>query len=231
MTQLGSVVGTVLAELTRARVVADQVTRDLVAAYEDDPVLAAMNVPRVTLGEATITVRYAVEDLVEPPSSQPDLAWAKGEWVGVVETKVLPAVAGRLGLAGEDADQMIRSLRPTLRPPSVNQLRAALSGNGDAAVKPTVESVVSSWGDLATSDRRRIGRKTDFRSAFEDEVRSEFARFSRDIQRRALLDAVLASRLEVSVTRDRLPDDPGRIQELTLSIRAEDLDLVLAEED
>ena len=55
MARLGSVLGALIAELVQARAIADRLTRDLVEEYESDPVLAAMNVPRVTIGESFFT--------------------------------------------------------------------------------------------------------------------------------------------------------------------------------
>ncbi len=52
----------------------------------------------------------------------------------------------------------------------------------------------------------------------------------KDASRRAALQAALASKVEVSIAKDQLPDDPARIQELTLTVRGEDLDLVLGKE-
>jgi hypothetical protein len=230
MTQLGSVVGALLAELTRARVVADHLTRELVAEYEGDPVLATMNVPRMAIGEATVTVRYAVDEVVEPVAIAPGIDRVRRDWAEHLEAKVLPAVAARLALDEAGMRTLVQHFTPAARAPTATQLKAAMGGSEEAAVATTVESVMGLWSTLPPADRRRIGRKVDFRSALERVARTELAGFLREARRTALVAAVLGSRLEVSITRDQLADDPGRIQELTLTIRSEDVDFLLGEE-
>lgn len=231
MAQLGSVIGALLAELTRARVIADQLTADLVAEYERNPVLSAMNVPRVTIGEADVTLRYTVDQLVTPPAVGPDMNAAKTAFDRRVAVEVLPTVMARMNADEAVAAEAVKVMERRAKPPGVTELRAAAAGNAAPAVKAATESVLVGFDELPAATRRKIGTKTEFRKELERALSVEVEAVVRDASRQASLQAVLASKMEVSVAKESLSEDPTRVQELTLSIRGDDLDVVLGKEE
>ena len=92
-------------------------------------------------------------------------------------------------------------------------------------VKPAFDA----WEKLPAELRRKIGNKDVYSLNL---TRSLTARLDTAIQNaRSTADAraALGSRIHVAVTRDTLPDDPGKVQELRLTLHSGDLDLVVAQ--
>ncbi len=64
MPTLEDILGAVLKDLLKARAAADAVSADLRGEYQQNAVLSQLSVPRLTIGQATLTVRYVVNDYV-----------------------------------------------------------------------------------------------------------------------------------------------------------------------
>jgi hypothetical protein len=66
MPKLSEIVGGVMRDLARSHVVADAQTRQVFESYQKDPVLAHFPVPRVTIKQATIKLKFSVKDHAPP---------------------------------------------------------------------------------------------------------------------------------------------------------------------
>lgn len=64
MAQLNQFLGTVLSELTQARVTSDIFSRDTSNFYQQDPVLRSYSVPRVNIDEFEMDMQFAISGLV-----------------------------------------------------------------------------------------------------------------------------------------------------------------------
>ncbi|MFE6922900.1 hypothetical protein ACFVAV_17860 [Nocardia sp. NPDC057663] len=224
MVRLGSVVGGILAELTQARVVADRLTRVLVDEYEDDPILSGMSVPRVKLSEATVTVRYTIQDIEEPEPAKPDPVVVGIKWQTVATNKVIPSVLRKLHITDED-HQTLKVI--SVKRPSVSATEHALQGNPAELVNATVESALEAWPNIPVELHHRLGGKVAFRAELKAAAVTELEGFLAREARDALLAGVLASRVQVGVLAADLPDEPFRIQEIQLTVTGEELDLVV----
>lgn len=233
MARLGSVLGGILAELTRARVIADQLTKELVADYEADPVLSSLTVPRVTLSEANLTLRFAVEEIaeVEPPAVNP--AEVAEEWQQRAASVVFRQVFDRLKLDRAERSSVtttiIREAGILAGRASVADMREALRGNNANVLAATARPALEAWNKLPPVIRTKMGGKALFRRELSVALRTEFNAW---MARRSSLESVraaLASKVSVAVTRGELPSDPEQIQEFQLTLRGEDLDLLLAD--
>lgn len=229
MAQLGSVVGGILAELARARVVADRLTRDLVGEYEDDPILSGLSVPRVKLSEATLTVRYVVNEVASAEPVEPDPVVVGSRWQKVARDELVPRALESLGVTGDERRAVSKVI--AVKAVGVRTTEQALGGDTAALVDATVEGVLESWNEIPVGVRRRLGGKSAFRSELRTRAATQLESFLARAARDRLLSSVLASKIDVGVLTADLPEDPSRIQEVQLTVTGEDLELVLGEQE
>jgi hypothetical protein len=68
MPKLSEIVGGLMRDLARSHVVADAQTRDVFESYKKDPVLTHFPVPRVTITQATMKLKFAIKEHAPPPA-------------------------------------------------------------------------------------------------------------------------------------------------------------------
>ncbi|MFF0527810.1 hypothetical protein ACFYT3_05420 [Nocardia amikacinitolerans] len=203
--------------------VADRLTRDLADDYEDDPVLAGMSVPHVKVAEATMTLRYAVSDVVEAEPALPDPVKVGVAWHGTVTKKVLPGVLRKLGISGDDRQTLLQAI--SIKRPTVSATERALKGSPAELLDVTVESALESWTNIPAELQHRLGGKLAFRAEMKAAAGTALEAFLAQESGHRVLAAVLASTIQVNVAAADLPDDPHRMQEIQLTVTGEDLEL------
>jgi hypothetical protein len=121
MPYLGVVLGSILAELTQARRVADALTRELIDQYRADPRLAAMSVPRAILSDVTINLKFQVRDVETAPvlSISPDRLGAL--WSATFREKVMPQLLDRFKLSPAEEAQVVSAITTDLRAREIRQ--------------------------------------------------------------------------------------------------------------
>lgn len=233
MPRLGSVVGSILAELVRARLAADELTRELVAEYQADPVLTSMSVPRLVVSEATLTLRFGVSDLEEVPTPPtPDPGTLRDVWVRHAESVVVPRLLDRVGVPSSERSSVLAAIKEAAGTlagaPTVAEVRRAVGGDDAGTVTATGGPLVNAWGRLPAEFRSRIGTKTALRKELEQHITQEFRLF-RDRQRElTFVQAALASNIQVAVVTDQLPEDPGLVQEFRITVQGQDLEVLVS---
>jgi hypothetical protein len=231
MARLGSVLGGILAELSRARLVADSLTRDLVSEYESDPVLASFSVPRVVIGDATIALRFIVQDLEEAAPAPPDAGAVGAEWSGHAAAAAVPSALTRLGLSDADRQAVLAAVERQTGRPTAAEVREALAGRPQRAARTTAEPLLQAWTAIPPAVRSRLGTKATFRRRLGEALAEELATFVERKSARELVAAALASTLDIAIRREDLPADSAQLQEIRLTLRAEDLDLITIPRD
>lgn len=71
MPKLSEIVGGLMRDLARSHVVADAQTRQVFESYQKDPVLAHFPVPRITIKQATVKLKFSITSHA-PPATPPD---------------------------------------------------------------------------------------------------------------------------------------------------------------
>jgi hypothetical protein len=231
MPRLGSVVGAILAELARARLAADYLSRDLVDDYRADPILASMSVPRVQLDQAVLTLRFSVSDLVEADAAPPAEASAALGWARHVASAVIPVVLDSHGLTDAERRAALARLAGSRDAPSIEippaVMRDALAGDFVGPSRATAGALLEGWVSLPREIRAKLGSKAAFRRELEGRLAREIAGFTARAREVELVKAALASRIDVGIQSDDLPSQPERIQELRLTLRGEDLSVIV----
>jgi hypothetical protein len=231
MPRLGSVLGAILAEVARARLVADHLSRDLVDDYRADPILASMSVPRVLVDQAVLTVRFSVSEMVEAEVATPAEASAALGWARHLASAVIPAVLDRHGLGDAERRATLARLVGSRDAPSIEipptVMRDALAGDFVGSSRATTDALLQTWASLPREVRVKLGGKAAFRRELEGRLAREVASFVSRVREVELVKAALASRIDVGIRPDDLPTQSERIQELTLTLRGEDLSLIV----
>ncbi len=244
MPRLGTVVGGILAELARARATADTVTRDLYDEYKEDPVLANLSVPRVTLGEVSVSLRFAVEDVEEPNVTLPDPGLMLDDWERRYSTVVTDwlrsdsklgkreqlAVAHHLGGVPVDNDEALLRKPPRRMVLSLRSVdaNAALKGDPSAMITVSARVLVDRFSRLPQATRAQLGNKQAFQKALTVVTKRDLEKF---VDRKLSIENVkthLNSKVQVSVLKSDISADPTQNQEIQLTLRGSDLDVILA---
>jgi hypothetical protein len=226
--RLGSVLGGILAELSRARLVADGLTRELVSEYESDPVLSSFSVPRVVIGEATLALRFTVQDLEEAAPPPLDAGTIRGDWARHAAATGVPSALARLGLSEADREAVLAAVDSPAARPRVAEVREALAGRPETAAAATAEPLLRAWAEIPADVRKRLGTKATFRRRLGEALAEDLTAFVDRESARGLVQAALASKLDIAIRREELPADPAQLQEIRLTLRGEDLDVITA---
>lgn len=235
MARLGAVLGGILAEITRARVISDRLTRDLFADYEEDPILASLSVPRVTIGGAEIVLRFTVSDFEEQPASDPDASGIRDRWLVHAKDTVLPSLLAEVGLDETARSEVIEAIGAEtsnlVGRPRVTDIRAALKEDAGPAATATAKPLLDNWTAIPRGVRDKIGTKTTFRRTLSERLESELATFVNRVVAEETIQAALASRMEVAINHTQLSsEEPETLQEVRLSLSSQDLDTLLSGE-
>lgn len=231
MARLGSILGGILAELARARVIADHLTKDLVAEYEADTVLASLSVPRVNLLQADLTLRFTVDDVKEIPEPKPDASKLAVEWQGLAASKVFPQAFTPFKFNSKERTSIFKIIAggtgSIIRRPNANAMNQALKGNFAPAVKVTNQLALSNWAKIPLAFRKRMVSKARFQTQLNKAVGRELAQFINSKKTIAFVQAALGSTINVAIQREKLGGDPLKQQEIHLTLRTEDVDILL----
>lgn len=229
MARLSSVIGGVLAELVRARSISDRLTKELVAEYQTDPVLASLSVPRITVRNAEIAVRYAVEDITDVAPKQPDVDGVLDVWRARIEPVVMSRILTRGALTSEEVKATLSALDAaggkTARP-TKTELRQALTGDAAPAARKVTSLAVANFAKVPADVRKKFTSKAAFQKALETVAKEEIEAFVRECKELEIVKAALATQLDVSVNPADLGKIPEQMQEIKLTINGEDLDLI-----
>jgi hypothetical protein len=226
MARLGSVLGAILADVARARVVSDELTRELAEVYRKDTLLGSMSVPRMVIDQADLTLRFAMSDIEEGPTTPtPDTPGIRDAWVRHAEEVVVPRLATRLGLSPELFKGVAEAA--VTSEPTRNVFDRAVRGEAKPVATATARAMSDVFGNLAREDQERLRNKTAIRTAVEGELETELRAFvAREVDLTTIRGA-LASKIDVEVRSAALPTQPNAVQELRLVIRGADIDTII----
>lgn len=232
MPRLGEVLGGLLTDVVRARLAADALTADALDAYRADRVLASMSVPRVTVSDMTVRLRFLVSDVTVPEPRPVDLGRAQDGWNVVVRERVVPQL-----LRGREGDEALREdvqrLREALETEPIvvdpDLLGRAVNGDVDPLADVTAAALLDRVRALSTAARRRLGTIAQLREELQRGVRRELALFIERLRQSQAVEQSLGSRLQVEVVSDLLQQAPAEsLQQLEVTVSIADVEELLA---
>jgi hypothetical protein len=229
--RLGEVLGGLLTDVVRARLAADALTADALDAYRADRVLASMSVPRVTVSDMTVRLRFLVSDVTVPEPRPVDLGRAQDRWNVAVRERVLPQLLrGREGdeVSREDVQRLREALEtePIVVDPDL--LGRAINGDVDPLADVTAAALLDRVRALSTAARRRLGTIAQLREELQRGVRQELAVFIERLRQSQAVEQSLGSRLQVEVVSDLLQQTPAEsLQQLEVTVSIADVEELL----
>jgi len=228
--RLGEVLGGLLTDVVRARLAADALTADSLDAYRADPVLSSMSVPRVTVSDMTVRLRFMVSDVAVPEPRPLDLARIQNLWNIAVRERVLARLMqGREDEAvREDAQRLREALEAEPIVVDSDLLRRALDGDTSPLVDSTVSTALDRVRALSSGSRRRLGPVSQLREDLQREATHEAVAFAERVRQEQSIEQALGSRLQVEVVSNQLEQAPAQtLQELEITVSIADVEELL----
>jgi len=227
MARLSEILGGILKDVTQSRVTADLQSRELYEVYRTHPLLARMPIPRVTVREMTLKLRFAIAEHDDPDYDKLDLTEAARRWTEHLRATVLPRVYGQATSKGRPLPpSVVARLGETLSASAGTLgLAKALRGDVAAIVAASAKLVASTRSRAPTRDRRGLPSVAALRSMAAKEVQREAAAFVPLLRRE--LAAAVDPDLRILVRDADLADvDESRVQEITLTLASDDIQLI-----
>lgn len=219
MARLNEVVSGMLRDLVESRVAADTLSREQAEAYWADPVLSQFPVPRFAIKEASVKLRFAIDDVQVPPGAV-DPAVVRGAWAREVLAAVLPKSLKSAQLDAAASAALVAKLEASSAALDVKALIAGRAGDAAAA---TIKWIVDGRGALPPGPRDKLKLQV-MRGAVAADVKAAVAAFLPRVKQIVASDAVLKSRLDIAVRRVDLAQVPeSQVQEITLTFTLDDL--------
>jgi hypothetical protein len=227
--RLADVLGALLTDLIRARAAADALTADLVREYQDDPLLASFSVPRVTVSDMAVRIRFLVTEVELGERPPLDVERFGRAWTLRVRQRVLDEIGRR---SSEDRRSAIARLEDAVAAEPIaldsNTLELALGGNHAALVDLSTSSVIQRFRSLPADVQRRIGDPARFREEMVPLLNAQVPPFLDEVERRLAAQQALRSRVQVEVRSDVLAERPIQaIQEIQATLTQDDIEEVI----
>lgn len=226
MAQLNQFLGTVLSELTQARVTSDIFSRDTSNFYQQDPVLRSYSVPRVNIDEFEMEMQFAIAGLVREQNntdqsiklerlfstsaqkfadklSQATIAFFSGESTTEQDVPAIRLMLMRLRHAGE------RSKIGLVLSQRLNQSEF-FDSEHYFLPDPAVPVCVDSFLQQATSQLELPANLKDEMTALRNNLLEEAEALAAELENavRFMLENAENHNLDVEVCADRLRERP-----------------------
>ena len=227
MAKLSELLGAVLKDILQAGATADALTVDLMQQYRQHPLLSQLPVPRVRLGDISVTLRFALDAHTEPEYQEEDLDEAR-ELLRKRLAEVAAVATFRDALHGQlDAKSVIKKLRAVVRAlPDPNlQLVAALKGNPRDLVGQAVEYVVAAKAQSPPEIKRMLPKLPGLRELARPAVEKVIGQLMPTLRGMAAAKGVSRMDLDIEVRSEALAQHrDSDIHELQIQLRLEELE-------
>jgi hypothetical protein len=221
MPELSDVLGAILRDIAKARVISDLFSRDISREYEADQILVEFPVPRVEIREASVQLRFAVDSVTEP---EVDVA-------SIVQRRIaeLAAGVGREGFAtlilaspkreeylelmqaeGIDLEQSLTKGAAKVANSSRQDVLAAVQGAPDKLVARLVgplEEVLRSI-EVIWEALKRERRVAEIQEALKSATAAAVVHFAQDVKAEVEKARAEGLRVNVVVTGPQLAEVP-----------------------
>ena len=224
MTKLSNVVGGLLQDLARSHSISDASSLDILDAYGRDPVLAQLPVPRMSIKQAQLTLRFAVSAIQEEEKPL-DPEEVRDLWVDALRNRVVPKALAEVGrmdnkrvVAAFDRVVTKGSLDTELDP------QVVLGPGREQDLIRLSHRFLLDQVDAIPSSTRRSFEKLDVDGALDHALRDEIPDLIAAVRQLEQARKAAAADLNVSITTDALAEIPdGQLSELTLTVSMDEL--------
>lgn len=218
-------------DLAQSHSIADAYTMETLEAYSRDSVLAQFPIPRMSIREAQLTLRFAVDSVTDPPV-EPDPAEFRELWLKTLRNRVVPTALAEVGRV--DNKRVVAAFDKRLGAAAVD---AAIDpdvllteGREEELVRTTLKFLGQQVESFPASTRKSVDN-TDLSGAFERVVRDEMAELQRAARQLEKARVAAQSDVAVLVTAEALTAVPqSQISEITLTVTMDDVQFGTADE-
>lgn len=138
----------------------------------------------------------------------------------------MPGYLEHLGLHGSERDEIL-AITDDAMLVGTAAIKTALTGDVTTAARETAQSVGQVWDRIPRELRTRIGSKASFVRGLEARLNVEVPTYLGRLSEGALIKAALASTIDVGIRSADLAATPEHLHELKLTLRGEDVTVVL----
>lgn len=159
MAKLSEILGGILKDVLAARTTADYLSRDLLETYQQDPIMAMMPVPRITIRQLDLSLKFAVAEHTSSRFDEIDETKLKALLVKELKRAAFAPVYKRALTNRNLVPQLgtaLKALLEQLPEPDNWKIIEALEGNPKIALKQGVVFILSARSRLPTSLRRNL---------------------------------------------------------------------------
>lgn len=219
MARLNGIVSGMLRDLVESRVAADSLSRQQAEIYWADPVLTQFPVPRFAIKEASIKLRFAIDDIAVA-NVPVDPAVVKKAWAQEVLVAILP---NALKAARLDADASSALLKKLENASAQIDVVALIAGKANAAAAAAVKWVLNARAALPPGTREKL-KLASVRGSVAAELKTASVAFMPRVKQIIASDAALKSHLDIAIKRADLAQVPdSQVHEITLTFSTDDL--------
>jgi hypothetical protein len=224
--KLREVLGGILRDLTESRIVADLAAAEHFDLYQKDPILAHFPVPRMTVKDLTVRLRFAVAGHETKPVTVDLDTVLNRLWRTELAERVLPAVLGTLvrrPLAAERAAALTDALLAPLARTRFGLGDMSAQGLNRAA-EVTVARMIAAVGTLPEDARKTLAPERTLRAALSRAVKEHLDAIGPRLRQLSAAHETAQLDLEILVKRADLAGvEETAVQEVTISITTEDV--------
>ncbi|MBI5895367.1 MAG: hypothetical protein HZB24_04930 [Desulfobacterales bacterium] len=225
MAKLSDIVGGLLRDLSQSHAVADSHTRQILETYKKDPVLAQFPVPRLTIRQATLRLKFLVKDQSAPPEDD-DPEEYRAIWAKALQERIMPRVLEKLDKLDNKA--VVATLAGRLSQPEVERavtFTRLLDGTQRAALqKETVELLAREFRALPKSVQRYLPKEDQILKVATEVVALEIPEIQRAAKKLQEVRGAALARIDVTVNAEDLRQAPeSQVSEIELTVGLEEI--------
>jgi hypothetical protein len=223
--KLSDIVGGLLRDLSQSHAVADSHTRQILETYRKDPVLAQFPVPRITIRQATLRLKFLVKDQAPPPPDD-DPEEYRAIWAKTLREQIMPRVLDKLDKLDNKA--VVAALADRLSQPeveaAVNFSRLLDETQRAALQDETVSLLVGQFRALPKSVKRYLPQEEQILKVAAEVVATEIPDIQRAAKKLQEVRGAALSKIDVTVNAEDLRQAPeSQISEIELTVGLEEI--------
>ncbi|MCP3915691.1 MAG: hypothetical protein GY711_09060 [bacterium] len=229
MARLNEVLGALLKDVVDARAAADKVSMEYLEQYKADPFLSLLPVPRVDVRDISLTLRFAFQGTVEAPDNAVASALNR-TWLHELERDEFPRVVRELLARNSSIDErlLLDAAAAAAKGESIGDfgVLAFLAGDHRNMLSESVAFFLAAKKQLPAADARKLPNNRDLAARLRKILPKRLEAFLPTARRTLAAQRASSLTFDVAITGDELDGvAEGSVQELTLGITMDDLEL------
>jgi hypothetical protein len=226
MAKLSEILGGILKDISQSRIVADTLTKEYSEIYQKDPLLSHLPVPRVTIKDVTLKLKFAVDEHSKTEYGESVESEFGKQWKKELAEEVFPQIVhSSLNLKGTDF-KITESARKAIEAERMPKfaIAAAFEGKPEYMIDSTVRLLTKSKRRLPWQLRKEMPRVAQLRPEVEKYVRRVVEKKIPEMRQFSAAHEISKMDMDILVKKSDLEKiQESTLQELTFTITTEDI--------